>query len=186
MSDVEIVCPMCNGQRFTDEALQIKFKDKNISDVLKLTVKEALSFFDDQPKMLRKLEKMDELGLGYLEIGQRTSTLSGGELQRLNLARELSKLKGGKHNLYILDEPTTGLHLHDVSKLLMCLRKIVDAGHSIILIEHHMNVVRYADYIIDLGPEGGNNGGYVLAAGTPEEISRNKDSVTGKYIMQKN
>ncbi len=182
MADIESVCPMCKGMRFSEEGLEIKYRGKSIADVLAMTVEEALDFFKDHTYLQHKLKIMNELGLGYMCLGQSSTTLSGGEAQRVKLAYELAKIKKGAHNLYILDEPTTGLHLSDIAKLLDCLNKLVDQGHSVIVIEHHLDVIKSADYIIDLGPEGGNKGGYVVAEGTPEQVVKVKESYTGKYL----
>jgi excinuclease ABC subunit A len=149
-----------------------------------MTVEEALEFFRDHTYLRHKLKIMNELGLGYMCLGQSSTTLSGGEAQRVKLAYELAKIKKGAHNLYILDEPTTGLHLSDIQKLLDCLSKLVDAGHSVIVIEHHLDVIKSADYIIDLGPEGGSLGGNVVAQGTPEQVARVEASYTGRYLRE--
>ncbi len=182
MADIETVCPVCKGMRFNEEALEVKYRGKNIAEVLEMTTEEALDFFDDVPILKRKLKVMDELGLGYLTLGQNSSTLSGGEAQRVKLSYELSKLKRGSHNLYILDEPTTGLHLHDINKLLESLQRLCDAGHTVLVIEHHLDVIKVADYVIDMGPEGGNGGGTVVCAGTPETIAACEASHTGRFL----
>jgi len=182
MADIETICPMCKGMRFSEEGLEIKYHKKSIADLLEMTVEEALDFFKDHKYLKHKLGIMNELGLGYLCLGQSSTTLSGGEAQRVKLAYELAKIKKGAHNLYILDEPTTGLHLSDIQKLLDCLNKLVDQGHSVIVIEHHLDVIKSADYIIDLGPEGGNLGGYIVAEGTPEQVVKVKESYTGRYL----
>jgi len=184
MADIETICPMCKGMRFSEEGLEIKYRGKSIADVLAMTVEEALDFFKEHNYLKHKLKIMNELGLGYLCLGQSSTTLSGGEAQRVKLAYELAKIKKGAHNLYILDEPTTGLHLSDIAKLLDCLNKLVDQGHSVIVIEHHLDVIKSADYIIDLGPEGGNKGGYIVAEGTPEQVVKVKESYTGKYLKE--
>ncbi len=182
MADIETICPVCKGMRFTAEGLEIKYSGKSIADVLDMTVEEALEFFKDHRYLSHKLRIMNELGLGYLCLGQSSTTLSGGEAQRVKLAYELAKIKRGAHNLYILDEPTTGLHLSDIQKLLDCLNQLVDIGHSVIVIEHHLDVIKSADYLIDLGPEGGNLGGTVVAEGTPEQVARIEQSHTGRYL----
>jgi excinuclease ABC subunit A len=182
MADIETICPVCKGNRFSAEGLEIKYKGKTIADVLEMTIEEALDFFKDNNYLRHKLKIMNELGLGYMCLGQSSTTLSGGEAQRVKLAYELAKIKKGAHNLYILDEPTTGLHLSDIQKLLDCLNKLVDAGHSVIVIEHHLDVIKSADYLIDLGPDGGVNGGYVVAEGTPEKVSEVETSYTGRYL----
>lgn len=184
MADIETICPVCKGMRFSAEGLEIKYKNKSIADVLDMTVEEALEFFKDNKYLKHKLGIMHELGLGYMRLGQSSTTLSGGEAQRVKLAYELSKIKRGVSNLYVLDEPTTGLHLSDIQKLLDCLNKLVDQGHSVLVIEHHLDVIKSADYIIDMGPEGGNRGGYVVAEGTPEQVAMVKESYTGKYLRE--
>jgi len=184
MADIETACPVCKGERFSKDGLEVMHKGKNIADVLHMTTEEALEFFDDVKYLKHKIGIMNELGLGYLTLGQSSTTLSGGEAQRVKLAYELAKIKRGSHNLYILDEPTTGLHLSDIQKLLYCLNKLVDGGHTVIVIEHHLDVIKSADYVIDLGPEGGNKGGYIVAAGTPEEIVKCEESYTGRYLKE--
>lgn len=184
MSDIETICPICKGMRFSEEGLEIKYKGKSIADVLEMTVEEAYEFFQDNRYLKHKLGVMLELGLGYMCLGQSSTTLSGGEAQRVKLAYELAKIKKGAHNLYILDEPTTGLHLSDIEKLLLCLNKLVDNGHSVLVIEHHLDVIKSADYIIDMGPEGGKGGGYVVAEGTPEQVVKVDSSYTGKYLRE--
>lgn len=182
MADIETICPVCKGMRYSDEGLEIKYKGKNIAEVLEMTVEEALLFFKDDKYLKHKLQIMNELGLGYLGLGQSSTTLSGGEAQRVKLAYELAKIKRGAHNLYILDEPTTGLHLSDIQKLIDCFVRLVEQGHSVLVIEHHLDVIKSADYIIDMGPEGGNGGGYVVAEGTPEQVAKVEGSYTGKYL----
>lgn len=182
MADIETICPICKGKRFSEEGLEIKYRGKDISEILEMTVEEALDFFRDNSYLRHKLGIMNELGLGYLCLGQSSTTLSGGEAQRVKLAYELAKIKRGAHNLYILDEPTTGLHLADIAKLLDCLNKLVDNGHSVIVIEHNLDVIKSADYIIDLGPEGGSKGGNIVAEGTPEQVARVPESYTGKFL----
>lgn len=182
MADIETICPVCKGMRFSDEGLEIKYKQKSIAEVLEMTVEEALVFFKDNAYLKHKLGIMNELGLGYMCLGQSSTTLSGGEAQRVKLAYELSKIKRGAHNLYILDEPTTGLHLSDIQKLLDCLNKLVDKGHTVLVIEHHLDVIKSADYIIDMGPEGGNQGGFVVAEGTPEQVAKIEKSYTGQFL----
>lgn len=182
MADIETICPVCKGMRFSDEGIEIKYRKKSIADVLEMTVEEALEFFKDDKYLKHKLGIINELGLGYMCLGQSSTTLSGGEAQRVKLAYELSKIKRGAHNLYILDEPTTGLHLSDIQKLVDCLTKLVDTGHSVLVIEHHLDVIKSADYIIDMGPEGGSLGGYVVAEGTPEQVAKIEASYTGKFL----
>lgn len=183
LPDMYITCDQCNGSRYNEEALQIDFKGKNISDILKMTVEEALEFFKNIPTIYRKLSVLNEVGLGYIELGQSALTLSGGESQRVKLAKELSKMSRG-HTLYILDEPTTGLHYYDVDKLLMILRNLVNKGHTVITIEHNMDIIRHSDWIIDLGPEGGDQGGAIIAQGPVSEIIKNNNSWTGKYLKK--
>lgn len=182
MADIETICPACKGSRFTNEGLEIKYKQKSIADVLEMTVEEALGFFEDNKYLKHKLGIINELGLGYIQLGQNSTTLSGGEAQRVKLAYELSKIKRGAHNLYILDEPSTGLHLSDIQKLLDCLNKLVNNGHTVLVIEHNLDIIKSADYIIDMGPEGGNSGGYVVAEGTPEQVAKVDTSYTGKFL----
>ena len=182
MADIETICPMCKGMRYSEEGVEVKYRGKSIADVLNMTVEEAFDFFKELTYLKHKLKIMQELGLGYLCLGQSSTTLSGGEAQRVKLAYELSKIKRGAHNLYILDEPTTGLHMSDIAKLLISLNKLVDQGHSVIVIEHHLDVIKSADYLIDMGPEGGAQGGYVVAEGTPEQVAKIEESYTGKYL----
>ncbi len=182
MQDVVSVCPECNGSRFNKETLEIRYKGKNIAEVLDMTVEEGLNFFKENRLIRHKLKTMNELGLGYLKLGQPSTTLSGGEAQRIKLSRELGKIKRLKDNLYILDEPTTGLHLDDIKKLLICINRLVDEGNTVIVIEHNLEVVKSADYVIDLGPEGGDEGGLIIAEGTPEEVSKVAESYTGQYL----
>lgn len=181
LPDVYIQCDVCNGTRYNRETLEVKFKDKSISDVLNMTVDEALAFFDSVPKIKRKIQTLADVGLGYIKLGQSSTTLSGGEAQRVKLATELSKRPTGK-TIYILDEPTTGLHPYDVSNLISILQRLVEAGNSIVVIEHNLDVIKTADYIIDLGPEGGDKGGTVVACGTPEEVALCEKSYTGKFL----
>ena len=182
MPDVEVVCGACKGQRFNAETLEVTHDGKTIADVLDMSIEEGVAFFEDRPGIGRKVKVLDDLGLGYLTLGQSATTLSGGEAQRIKLATELSKLQRRGHVLYILDEPTTGLHLADISKLLDCLHRLVDAGHTVLVIEHHLDVIKTADHVIDLGPEGGRGGGEVVAVGTPEAISACPESHTGRYL----
>lgn len=182
MADIETICPVCKGRRFSQDGLDIKYHGKNIAEVLEMTVEEALEFFGDVRLIKHKLGIMNELGLGYITLGQNAPTLSGGEAQRVKLSYELGKIKRGSHNMYIFDEPTTGLHCADIEKLLMSIQKLVDQGHSVIVVEHNLDVIKTADYIIDMGPEGGKNGGCVVACGTPEEVMRTEGSHTGYYL----
>ena len=183
LPDVYVECEECKGQRYNRETLEVKYKDKNIAQVLDMTAEEALELFQFVPNIRRKLQTLVQVGLGYLKLGQPATTLSGGESQRIKLTKELSKLSTGR-TLYILDEPTTGLHAHDVKKLIDVLQGLVDKGNTMVIIEHNLDVIKCADNIIDLGPEGGENGGNVIATGTPEEISQNKKSWTGKYLKE--
>jgi excinuclease ABC subunit A len=182
MPDVEVTCGACKGARFNAETLEVTLRGKTIDDVLNMPVEEGARFFAGEPAVGRKIAVLDDLGLGYLTLGQSATTLSGGEAQRIKIATELSRLQRAKHTVYILDEPTTGLHLADVERLLAALNRLVDAGHTVILIEHHLDVVKTADHVIDLGPEGGHGGGLVVATGTPEEIAACAASHTGAYL----
>jgi excinuclease ABC subunit A len=184
LSDVYVKCDKCDGKRYNQQTLEILYKGKNISDILNLSVRKALDFFDAVPVIKRKLSVLDEVGLSYIKLGQNATTLSGGEAQRIKLAKELIKRDTGK-TLYLLDEPTTGLHFHDVAKLLTVLRKLRNRGNTVIVIEHNLEVIKTADWIIDLGPEGGIGGGKIVAQGTPETISKNKKSFTGLFLEKK-
>ena len=181
LPDVYVTCDVCKGRRYNRETLEIKYKGKSIYDVLEMTVDEGLEFFKNYPSLYRKLSTLQEVGLGYIKIGQPATTLSGGEAQRVKLATELSRRSTGK-TLYILDEPTTGLHSADVEKLGEVLQKLVDAGNTVVVIEHNLDLIKTADYIIDLGPEGGENGGRVIACGTPEQVAQCEGSATGEYL----
>lgn len=183
LPDVYVPCDVCKGKRYNYETLEIKFKGKNISDVLDMTVEEALEFFDKVPKIKNKMQTLNDVGLGYIKLGQSSTTLSGGEAQRVKLATELSKRATGK-TLYILDEPTTGLHIADVHRLVEILQRLVDTGNTAIVIEHNLDLIKTADYIIDLGPEGGDAGGEIVACGTPEQIVKNERSYTGKFLKK--
>jgi excinuclease ABC subunit A len=182
MPDVEVLCAACKGARFNAETLEITLRGKTIDDILNMSVEEGVSFFAQEPAVGKKIEVLNDLGLGYLTLGQSATTLSGGEAQRIKIATEMSKLQRAKHTVYILDEPTTGLHLADVQRLLESLNRLVDAGHTVLLIEHHLDVIKTADHVIDLGPEGGHAGGEVVATGTPEEIAACRDSYTGRFL----
>jgi excinuclease ABC subunit A len=184
MPDVEVLCPTCKGARYNQETLEVKYQGKNIAEVLDMSIEEGVTFFANQPTIARKISVLDDLGLGYLKLGHPSTILSGGEAQRVKLAGELGKLKRGKHNLYILDEPTTGLHFADIDRLLQSLNRLVDHGHSVVVIEHNLDVIKTADYVIDLGPEGGHKGGELIACGTPEEIAACKASYTGKFLAE--
>ena len=183
LADVELVCEECRGTRFKSSVLEVKYKLLNVHEVLKLTVKEALSFFSDHARLTAKLKVLDDVGLGYLRLGQSATTLSGGEAQRVKLAAHLSQanIKG---MLYIFDEPTTGLHFDDISKLLASFESLIQNGASILIIEHNMDVIRAADWVIDLGPEGGGGGGNVVAVGTPEQVATVQGSYTGQFLAK--
>jgi len=181
LPDVYVPCEVCGGKRYNRETLEVKYKGKSIYDVLDMTVEEALHFFENVPSIRRKMETLYDVGLSYIRLGQPSTTLSGGEAQRIKLATELSKRSTGK-TIYILDEPTTGLHFADVHKLTEILRRLSSDGNTVIVIEHNLDVIKTADYIIDIGPEGGDRGGTVIAKGTPEEVAQNPISYTGKYI----
>ena len=183
LSDIYVPCEVCHGKRYNNETLQVKYKGKTISDVLDMTVEEALEFFKNLPKIKQKIQTLYDVGLGYIKLGQPSTTLSGGEAQRVKLATELSKKPTGK-TLYILDEPTTGLHIADVHKLVEILQRLVDTGNSIIVIEHNLDLIKTADYIIDLGPEGGDAGGTIVQVGTPEQIIKNEKSYTGQFLKR--
>jgi excinuclease ABC subunit A len=183
LPDVYVPCEVCGGKRYNRETLEVQYKGKNIYDVLDMTVEEALSFFINVPSIHRKIETLNEVGLSYVKLGQPSTTLSGGEAQRIKLATELSKRGTGK-TIYILDEPTTGLHFADVHKLVDILRKLSESGNTVIVIEHNMDVIKSADYIIDMGPEGGDGGGTVIATGTPEEVAEMSQSYTGEWLKK--
>ena len=181
LPDVYVPCEVCHGKRYNRETLEVTYKDKNIADVLDMTVEEALGFFENVPKIKRKLQTLFDVGLGYIKLGQSSTTLSGGEAQRVKLATELSKRSTGQ-TVYILDEPTTGLHFDDVRKLLEVLQRLVEAGNTVIVIEHNLDVIKVADWIIDLGPEGGEGGGLVVAEGVPENVAKVEGSYTGEFL----
>src|SRR5208283_2046007 len=183
LADVELVCEECGGRRFKPSVLEVRYKGKNIYEVLQMTVKEALSFFSGLPKVTHKLRILDEVGLGYLRLGQSATTLSGGEAQRVRLASHLGQQTAGG-TLFIFDEPTTGLHFDDINKLLAAFRRLIETGATVLIIEHHMDVLKTADWIIDLGPDGGDSGGYVVAAGPPESLVKNSLSLTGKFLAK--
>ena len=185
MPDVEATCGVCKGARFGAETLEVTLRGKTITDVLNMPVEEGVKFFAAEPAVSRKIEVLNDLGLGYLTLGQSATTLSGGEAQRIKIAAELSKLQRSKHTVYILDEPTTGLHLADVERLLGCLERLVDAGHTVLVIEHHLDVIKTADHVIDLGPEGGHAGGEVVVTGTPEDVAACKESYTGRFLKER-
>ena len=183
LPDVYVKCDVCKGKRYNTDTLEVKYKGKNIFDVLDMSVEEGLYFFDGLPKIKKKLQTLYDVGLGYIKIGQSSTTLSGGEAQRVKLATELSKRSTGK-TIYILDEPTTGLHTADVAKLLEVLQKLCDNGNTVLVIEHNLDVIKSADHIIDLGPEGGDGGGRIVATGTPEEVALVEGSYTGQYLKK--
>jgi len=183
LPDVYVPCEVCRGRRYNREALEIKFKGANIADLLEMTVDQALRFFENIPKIRRRLATLRDVGLGYIRLGQSATTLSGGEAQRIKLSKELSRRATGK-TLYILDEPTTGLHFADIHRLLHVLGRLVDTGNTVAIIEHNLDVVKTADWIIDLGPEGGDAGGQVVAEGTPEDITAIPESYTGQFLKR--
>ena len=183
LPDVYVPCEVCGGKRYNRETLEVKYKGKSIYDVLNMTVEEALTFFENVPSIRRKIETLYDVGLSYIRLGQPSTTLSGGEAQRIKLATELSKRSTGK-TIYILDEPTTGLHFADVHKLIEILRRLSEGGNTVVVIEHNLDVIKTADHIIDIGPEGGDRGGTVIARGTPEEVAENPVSYTGKYVKK--
>jgi excinuclease ABC subunit A len=181
LPDVYVTCDVCKGKRYNRETLEVIFRGKSIADVLDMTVDEATEFFRAVPRIRNVLETLQRVGLGYIHVGQQATTLSGGEAQRVKLAKELSKRATGR-TLYILDEPTTGLHFHDVAKLLDVLHELVESGNTVVVIEHNLEVIKTADWIIDLGPEGGDGGGEIVAAGTPEDVVKEKRSYTGAFL----
>ena len=183
LPDIYVPCEVCGGKRYNRETLEVKYKGKNIHDVLEMTVEEGMYFFESIPKIHRKLETLYDVGLGYIKIGQPATTLSGGEAQRVKLATELSK-RGTGRTIYILDEPTTGLHSADVHKLIDVLQRFTDAGNTVLVIEHNLDVIKTADHIIDLGPEGGDRGGTVVATGTPEAVAECENSFTGRFLKK--
>jgi excinuclease ABC subunit A len=181
LPDIYVACDACHGQRYNRETLEIRYKGKNIHEILEMTIEDALAFFANVPVVKRKLQTLMDVGLSYVRLGQNATTLSGGEAQRVKLAKELSKRDTGK-TLYILDEPTTGLHFHDIAQLLGVLGRLRDHGNTVVVIEHNLDVIKTADWIIDLGPEGGAGGGTLVAAGTPEQVAANKASFTGQFL----
>ena len=183
LPDVFVPCEVCKGHRYNRETLEVRYKGKNIFEVLDMTVSEGVEFFANIPKIYNKLKTLEEVGLGYIKIGQSSTTLSGGEAQRIKLATELSKRSTGK-TIYILDEPTTGLHTADVRKLIEILQKLAEGGNTVLVIEHNLDVIKTADYIVDMGPEGGSGGGTVIAMGTPEQVAENPASYTGMYLKK--
>ena len=183
LPDVYVPCEVCGGKRYNRETLEVKYKGKSIYDVLNMTVEEAVKFFENVPSIRRKIETLYDVGLSYIRLGQPSTTLSGGEAQRIKLATELSR-RGTGHTIYVLDEPTTGLHFADVHKLTGILQRLCDGGNSVVVIEHNLDVIKTADYLIDIGPEGGDGGGTVIAQGTPEQVVENPISFTGKYVKK--
>jgi len=181
LPDVYVPCEVCHGKRYNRETLEVKYKDKNISEVLGMTIEDGVEFFANIPKIKRKLQTLVDVGLGYMKLGQPATTLSGGEAQRVKLASELHRRSTGR-TLYILDEPTTGLHAHDIARLLEVLQRLVESGETVLVIEHNLDVIKTADYIVDLGPEGGDKGGQIVASGTPEQVVKEERSYTGKYL----
>ena len=183
LPDIQVPCEECHGKRYNRETLEVRFKGKSIADVLDMTINQAVEFFENVPDILRKIKTIQDVGLGYIKLGQPSTTLSGGESQRVKLATELSKKDTGK-TLYILDEPTTGLHFEDIRILMDVLQKLVDRGNTVIVIEHNLDVIKLADHIIDMGPEGGRNGGTVLTTGTPEVVAKSKKGYTPKFLKE--
>jgi excinuclease ABC subunit A len=184
LSDVYVKCEVCQGKRYKKKVLDIYYRDKNIHDILEMTAEEAMNFFRHNSAIYQKLKVLYEVGLGYIKLGQPATTLSGGEAQRIKLATELSRIATGK-TVYILDEPTTGLHFDDIDRLLKVLNRLVDKGNTILVIEHNLDIIKSVDWVIDLGPEGGENGGKVVAQGTPEEVCKVKESFTAQFLAQK-
>jgi excinuclease ABC subunit A len=182
LPDVYVTCEVCGGRRYNRETLEVRYKGQNIYEVLQMTVNQAAEFFANMPKIRNKLQTLQDVGLGYLQLGQPANTLSGGEAQRLKLSKELSRRSTGK-TFYMLDEPTTGLHFADIDRLLSVLVRLVEAGNTVVVIEHNLEVIKSADFIIDLGPEGGDGGGQLVAAGTPETVARARGSHTGRYLV---
>ena len=183
LPDIYVPCDVCKGHRYNRETLEVRYKGKNIYDVLDMTVEQAMEFFENYKQIYRKLRTLYDVGLGYIKLGQPSTQLSGGEAQRIKLATELSRASTGR-TLYILDEPTTGLHMADVERLIEMLQKLTDAGNSVLVIEHNLDVIKTADHIIDLGPEGGDGGGTIVAQGTPEEVARVPESYTGQWLQK--
>ena len=183
LPDIYVPCEVCKGRRYNRETLEVRYKGKNIYEVLEMTVDEALPFFENLPRIYNRLETLADVGLGYVKLGQASTTLSGGEAQRVKLATELSKRATGR-TIYILDEPTTGLHTADVHKLIEVLQRLVDAGNTVVVIEHNLDVIKTADHVIDLGPEGGDGGGTIVCTGTPEQVAACPQSYTGKYLKK--
>jgi len=185
LADVKLVCDECGGKRFQKPILEIKYKGKNIYDILELSVDEAIEFFNEEKEIAERLQPLQDVGLGYIKLGQASSTLSGGEAQRVKLASFLTKDRDERHLLFIFDEPTTGLHFHDIHILMKALNALVEKGHTVVIIEHNMEVIKTADWVIDLGPGGGDDGGHIVFQGTPEQLAKCKESVTGQYLKKK-
>ena len=183
LPDVNVNCDVCQGKRYNRETLEVRFKGKSITDVLNMSIENAETFFDSHPKIKRILKALNDVGLGYISLGQASTTLSGGEAQRVKLATELAKKDTG-NTMYVLDEPTTGLHFYDIKTLLEILHNLVDKGNSVVVIEHNLDVVKTADHLIDLGPDGGVNGGNIVFEGVPEKIASSKESITGPYLLK--
>ena len=183
LPDVLVPCESCHGKRYNRETLEVRFKGKSIADVLDMTINQAVDFFENQPRILHKIKVLQEVGLGYIKLGQPSSTLSGGESQRVKLATELAKRDTGR-TLYILDEPTTGLHFDDIRTLMSVINRLVDKGNSVIIIEHNLDVIKMADFIIDMGPEGGRDGGCIVAQGTPEDVAKSGKGITSAFLAQ--
>jgi excinuclease ABC subunit A len=183
LPDIQVPCEECHGKRYNRETLEVRYKGKSIADVLDMTINQAVEFFENVPDILRKIKTIQDVGLGYIKLGQPSTTLSGGESQRVKLATELSKRDTGR-TLYILDEPTTGLHFDDIRILMQVIHKLVDRGNTVIIIEHNLDVIAQADHIIDMGPEGGRNGGTILCEGTPEEVAKSQKGYTPKFLKQ--
>ena len=183
LPDIQVPCEECHGRRYNRETLEVRYKGKSIADVLDMTINQAVEFFENVPDILRKIRTIQDVGLGYIKLGQSSTTLSGGESQRVKLATELSRKDTGK-TLYILDEPTTGLHFEDIRILMDVLQKLVDRGNTVIVIEHNMDVIKLADHIIDMGPDGGRNGGTVLSTGTPEKVAKSRKGFTPRFLKE--
>ncbi|MDB4694824.1 ATP-binding cassette domain-containing protein, partial [Flavobacteriales bacterium] len=181
LPDVHVTCETCNGKRYNRETLEVRYRGKSIADVLEMTVNDAVSFFEAFPKLKRITKTLQDVGLGYITLGQQSTTLSGGEAQRVKLATELARVSTGS-TLYLLDEPTTGLHFQDIQMLINVLQRLVDQGNTVLVIEHNMDVLKVSDHLIDLGPEGGQRGGQIVAAGTPEEVAKNDSSATAPFL----
>ena len=183
LPDIQVPCEACQGRRYNRETLEVRYKGKSIADVLNMTVNQAVEFFENVPNILQKIKTLQDVGLGYIKLGQPSTTLSGGESQRVKLATELSKRDTGR-TLYILDEPTTGLHFEDIRILMQVLQQLVDRGNTVVIIEHNLDVIKLADHIIDIGPDGGQRGGRILTTGTPEEVAEAKEGYTPRYLKQ--